>query len=370
MKNINMIKNSRPTAKFKLRGFSLVEILVGLIIGLLATMVIMSVFADFEGQRRTTAGSSDTQTNGSIALFNLQRDIQMAGFGIPMPMADPQDSSLKCNPLPEFDPDGNAATDNEIGFFPIEIIDAGDDTSDIIKVRYSMSAAGAIPVRRLGGPYTAYVLENNLGCSVGDVALVSNGAACFMTLVESVSADNATLGVDPEPPAAPTKVACMGDWQEYAYRIDNNQLIRQVRKPDELADEAIVDNVVALQAQYGVSASADSNRVIEWQNAVGLWSSASLDADVTLRNRIKAVRIAVVARSGLREKAEVTQECETFQGIDNNGPCAWDDQGYQAAPKIDLAPLYAEADEWKHYRYRSFETIIPLRNMLWSKGAL
>ncbi|MDZ4098870.1 MAG: PilW family protein, partial [Methylophilaceae bacterium] len=191
-----------------------------------------------------------------------------------------------------------------------------DDTSDILKVRYSMSAAGAIPVRRLGGPFTAYVLENNLGCSVGDVVLVSNGAACFMTLVESVSADNATLAVDTEPPVVPTKVACMGDWQEYAYRIDNNQLIRQIRKPDELLDEAIVDNVVALQAQYGVSASPDSNRVVEWTNAVGIWSSASLDADVTLRNRIKAVRVAVVARSDLREKEEVTQACETFQGID------------------------------------------------------
>ncbi|MDX9952321.1 MAG: prepilin-type N-terminal cleavage/methylation domain-containing protein, partial [Methylophilaceae bacterium] len=144
-------------------GFGLVEVMVGMVIGLLATLVIMQVFSVYENQRRATTSSSDAQTNGSIALFNLQRDIQMAGYGLPMPMADPENSSLKCNPLPEYDPDDDPVTDNSIKLFPIEIVDGAGDTSDIIKVRYSKDAAGAVPTKIVGGPYNDITLDHNLG---------------------------------------------------------------------------------------------------------------------------------------------------------------------------------------------------------------
>ena len=76
-------------------GFSLVELMVGLVIGLLATLVIIQVFSTFEGQKRSTSGSSDAQTNGSIALMSIQRNVQMAGYGLPLPMADKINSVLK-----------------------------------------------------------------------------------------------------------------------------------------------------------------------------------------------------------------------------------------------------------------------------------
>ena len=62
-------------------GFSLVEIMVALVIGLLGIIVMMQVFAVFEGQKRTTTGGDDAISSGSIALYNLQRDIQHAGWG-------------------------------------------------------------------------------------------------------------------------------------------------------------------------------------------------------------------------------------------------------------------------------------------------
>jgi type IV pilus assembly protein PilW len=62
----------------------------------------------------------------------------------------------------------------------------------------------------------------------------------------------------------------------------------------------------------------------------------------------------------------VTSVCTTAKGVVNNGPCAWDDADFDAAPMIDLS---ADAD-WQKYRYRAFETIIPLRNMIWSKDVL
>ncbi len=63
------------------RGFSLVEIMVGLGIGLLTILVIMQLFADYEGQKRTTTSGADAQGNGQIALLTME--LRYCGFGGP-----------------------------------------------------------------------------------------------------------------------------------------------------------------------------------------------------------------------------------------------------------------------------------------------
>lgn len=63
-------------------GFSLVEIMVGMVIGLIGMIVILQVFGLFEGQKRTTTGGDDAQNAAAIALFGLQHDIEQAGYGI------------------------------------------------------------------------------------------------------------------------------------------------------------------------------------------------------------------------------------------------------------------------------------------------
>ena len=64
------------------RGFTLVEIMVGVLIGLIGTVVIFQVFAVSEGQKRTTTGAGDAQQNGVFALFQVERDLRTAGFGL------------------------------------------------------------------------------------------------------------------------------------------------------------------------------------------------------------------------------------------------------------------------------------------------
>ena len=63
-------------------GFSLVEVMVAMVIGLLGILVMTQVFTLFEGQRRTTSGGSDAITGGAIALNGVQRSIQQSGWGI------------------------------------------------------------------------------------------------------------------------------------------------------------------------------------------------------------------------------------------------------------------------------------------------
>jgi type IV pilus assembly protein PilW len=354
---------------FRQSGFSLVELMVGMVIGLLATLVIMQVFSAFEGQKRSTSGTADAQTNGTIALMNLQSNIQMAGYGLPMPMANKDNSSLECNSIADFDPDSNVATDNSTNLFPIEIQDGGAG-SDAITVRYSTTAAGAVPVS-ISDPSGATSspgmnVANNIGCGgerasaeytdlyAGkfNMALITRGSTCgFVTIAEQPKTVSGVskLRVNALPVglgalAVNDNITCMGDWQDYTFDVNNNDL--------RLNGRPIVSEVVRLQAQYGVSASADSNVVATWEEASGAtWGTPS----VANRNRIKAVRLAVVLRNGLKEKTKVT----------NAAPVAWVDSGTTQIA-IDISAL----PDWEYYRYRVFSTVIPLRNMLWSREAL
>lgn len=66
----------------RLLGFSLIEVLVGLAIGLVVVIVIGQTLSVSEGFRRTTTGGSDTQSSAAVALHFIERDFRMAGYGL------------------------------------------------------------------------------------------------------------------------------------------------------------------------------------------------------------------------------------------------------------------------------------------------
>src|SRR6266850_907043 len=60
------------------RGFSMVELLVAMLIGLIGMIIIFQVF---EGIKRSTTSGGDAQQNGVIALYTMERDFKNAGMG-------------------------------------------------------------------------------------------------------------------------------------------------------------------------------------------------------------------------------------------------------------------------------------------------
>ena len=78
MMNANKMMHGRTASA----GFSLVELMVGVTIGLLATIVIFQVFAVSEGQKRTTTSGSDAEQNGAFAVHNLESLLRAAGNNI------------------------------------------------------------------------------------------------------------------------------------------------------------------------------------------------------------------------------------------------------------------------------------------------
>lgn len=359
-------------------GFSLVELMIGLVIGGIATLIIMQVFSTFEGQKRTTTGSADAQTNASLALYNLQRDIQMAGYGLPI--FDPENSPMKC-PTETFtiavDLDGDPVTPDEnveLGVFPITVQDGGAG-SDTITVRYSRSSSsGGVPVKINASPFDDLIpVPSNQGCNAPDpltgrkdIALITSPPNCELRTVTAISApigaESAGIYIelnDVSGIAVNSSIACLGrDWGEVSYRVEDEQLWRSGTYS---GDAPNVANIVDLQAQYGISAAVNTNQVTSWVDADDLDVS-----NISNRNRIRAVRVAVVARNGQAEIDNVSAPCSSTTDPNPTGVCTWAGTDASPAPVLDLS---ANPD-WQRYRYRVYETIIPLRNVIWSKDAL
>jgi type IV pilus assembly protein PilW len=324
-------------------GFSLVEIMVALVVGLLATLVIMQVFSVFETQKRTTTGTADAQTNGSIALFSINREMQLAGYPL---IPDPLDSPLDCATVTI---EGVPGSDHSF-FSPVIINDAvGPASSDSIALRYGTSSTGGVPskITAVGAPGPNDVtVESNLGCQSAppDTTLIINGTNCAVSQITAVPVgvnSSVTLS-NPAGAVAGASFSCLGNWTTVTYSVAGGNLLRN--------GVPIIEGVVNLQAQYGISAAGSSNAIVGWVDATGAFAAPTL-AD---RNRIKAVRIAVVARNARKEPTVVTTAPVT----------AWADVG---APVVDLTGYGAD---WNQYRYRVFDTIIPLRNVIWAKGTL
>jgi type IV pilus assembly protein PilW len=363
------------------KGFSLIELMIGMVIGLIAALVITNVLTKFEQQKRGATGNSDAQTNGAIALYNIQRDMESAGWGLPTfgeelsPFLCPLSNVPASNT--EINHDNVAGTPN-IGLSPVAISNGtGTNGSDVISIRLgnTMKSGGTVKVMAPGA--NVLNVENNLGCRVGDTAIVMRYTApapqfCQMTRVTALSATavmpvTITLDATTAPAAVQTndEVACLGTWNEHEYAIGGagptlNQLTRTgalnaAGVPVATPPVAIVPDIVSLQAQYGVTNNLATNQVANWVDASGgVWGPTITMAN---RNRIKAIRIAVVARSGTREPVAVSQIC-TGGAANLARVCIWNNT-------TDVN-LVGPAD-WANYRYRVYETIVPLRNVIWSR---
>jgi type IV pilus assembly protein PilW len=112
----------------------------------------------------------------------------------------------------------------------------------------------------------------------------------------------------------------------------------------------IADNVVTLQAEYGIDANNDG-RIADNE-----WTTTDPATNAAWANVI-AVRLGILARAGQFERTLVTTTVPSWSG----GQFVITNLDGSASSSSPTDP----ADNWRNYRYRVYETVIPLRNILW-----
>lgn len=356
------------------QGASLVETMVGVAIGLLVTLVIYQLYTSFEGQKRTTTSGGNAQTNGMFAMSAIERDVRMAGWGLV------SDAVAGCATIDQYDSARQAPGTTPLfnSFMPVQIIDGGNGAgaSDQLIVRYgtSIGALSAAMVMRVNSSSAELQISTTGGFNEGDVIVLVNGSHCNISQVTNVQPGPNMIQRNPggngvfNPPGGyrqtywtaeeeGTEVFNLGALSAKSYAISGTSL--QLAESGVAGSTEIAGNIVALKAAYGLADPGGQN-VVKWVRAINdttadpvNWSNPG----VANAKRIKAVRLSIVARSPLMEKPDPSGTCS----ITTTAPTAWTGEGTGLRP-VDLTHL----TNWGCYRYRTFQTIIPLRNAIWA----
>ena len=377
----------RPLRRNRQSGMSLVELMVGMAIGLIGITIITHLYLVNEKYKRSTTGSGTAQVNGAIALYTLERDIRMAGFGLNHSgalgcscdkVANPDCSAVQYwyNGVYSSPPGPAGGALPPLEFVPVKIIETAN-LPDSITLLYGNDPERMLPgklTESMPQPSSEFKVDGTAGYTINDMVLVTNGASCMMTQVTQVQPAAGHLQHNPGTslwnpagggsalPAFPAgaNLFNLGNPVWRTYSIDSAATKSKLQFMEVMTATGgptaaggaipIIDDIVDLQAQYGKD--TDDNGVVETWNTVQPTSGAQWQ-------QVLAVRVAVLARSGNYERPEVA-----------GGPCeatttATRPQWGDAGALQDFPTLMVVGALPSCYKYRVFETIIPLRNMIW-----
>lgn len=366
-------------------GFSLVEILVGLVIGMLAMLAIFQTLALFESQRRTTGAGAQMQQSGLAAIYILEQDIRLGGFGL-----------IDNGGMPCFNINAYGSPQSVFQSVPLQIVDGGTGSDTLVTARFDSDTGGiatgggrAILTTSLAAVPTTLPVDTGRGFKPNDYILIAqSGLDCSLLQVSGTyayagdptnvpvqavanSAGTASAATFPSytgsatNPASYATIVDLGQTDSFItsrYYVSSGTLLESDNGG---AGVPLASVIVNIQAQYGV-APAGSQSISCWTDAKGSncapasgdWSNPT-SADF---ERVKAIRIAVVARSDLKEKPTGgATSCNTT----TTAPVSWPSLGVPAGssppPVVDLS----SDTDWQCYRYKVYSTIVPLRNVMW-----
>ena len=396
-------------------GFSLVELMVSVVIGLLALLFATRLVVSGETSKDAALGGSDAMQNGLVALFSLSNDGGMAGWGLNDPILNGCDTTFS-------DTRGYqllAAKRDGVEVHPLApvVIQDNGANPDVISFNSGTSSSG-VGSLRLTAPYLNenYVVgaeRSPYGYNPGDVLVVAAEDtdlqyATPCTLIQTAGFDLSGGGKDarmliqtgsqyrynPVPgmaqayDASTTFVFNLGRPDQlhfHTWSVQNG--ILRLRATDlagaETAGASVIDNVVSIKAQYGFETrfpmagrgynpnpAGNSSAANATTNGmqVSIWSASMIDADGDGRvgaagdyQRIAAVRLAVVARSKTAEKPDSSGACSATTVQPTVFATAVPRGAKQASVQVNVA-VAGDTLSWQCYRYRVFETIVPFLN--------
>jgi type IV pilus assembly protein PilW len=315
-----------PPAMAKARGFTLVEVMVAMVIGMIGIIIMMQVFASAEGQKRTTTGTGDAQSNGAMAIYTLQRDIREAGYGFNALNALGCALVLPSRTLTQLAP----VVINP----PIADVPAGDANTDTLLIAYGNGEGSpegdvitAVPSATVIGVQTA------ASFSVGSQVIAAPSGptdGCSLTLakVESpIAAPNLTTSVASGAVDGGTlfNLGINPRIRAYAVRGGNLTYCDYINDDGDPVDcslaanyVAISNNIVSLRAQYGRDTTATADGIDTWDQNPLLPAPASAEIRACRWARASALRIAVVARNSQVDQGILTAQAPVWAGSEED----------------------------------------------------
>jgi type IV pilus assembly protein PilW len=356
-------------------GMSLVELMVGMLIGLIGIVIITHLYVTNEQYKRSTTGAGTAQVNGAVALYILERDIRVAGFGLNFTAAlGCSCAGAGCSPVQyyyngtySYPPAGGpAGALPPLSFAPVVIADS-TGAPDSITVLFGSDPERMLPAtltQSMPQPSAEFKVDGTAGFAPNDLVMVTQGSSCVLTQLTEVQAGSSHLQHNPAvgvpwnpvggssllPPFSQgASLFNLGNPTWRIYSIGSNRL----RAAEVLTTtvtggtpSAVVDDIVDLQAEYGKDTNGDGT--------VDTWN-ATMPTGAAEWLQVLAVRLGVLVRSQNFEKPSVA-----------GGPC----EATTATPtwtgSINANSVFTVPGGLPScYKYRAFETVVPLRNMIW-----
>lgn len=365
----------------KLRGFSLVEVMVGLTLSLLGMLVILQVLSTMQKNKRDTVSSGDAQQNGAMALYSIGNTVSSAGYGIGSTFnaagvcANAAGAYLPVSGYKSVSPAGDVT----FWLAPVVITNGTGGNADSITVMQGNTSITVSPmdIAAKTADTLTVAAGTTFNFNLGDVFLIHQaGKGCMLGQVTAKDAVSSLTYAAGAPYLSPysnvnelakynkaggitsadaslaftdgAKILNLGpDPSLIVYSVINGSLNSNASTVFDGPNEVVVDGIVNLQAQYGVDTSGDG-AVDSYIDAPASTPSISdLNADGVINQadwaRVRAIRVAILARGIQRENA-----CNSAQPSWSGG-------------NFDMTAL----TDWQCYRYRVFETVMPLRNVVW-----
>ena len=365
-------------------GFTLIELMIGLVVGLVSTLAITQILLTSEGQKRTTTSGSDAQVSGVLAMDTLRNTIQIAGYGfasLPKSIGCPLETKFK----------GAAVAGFAANLVPVLITDGADSAPDSIRVLASSKTSFSVPLTVIDPGYVpadatlgrAFPVVAASGAAANDLMVAVNDASsnCQVFQLSSIGTnvlnrtDDAkwnTAGFPSNAFNTPSNSAIinMGEFSDVTYTVSDagtlqfNRLVLGADfTPSYTGIVSLYSNIVNMQAYYGKASAINGTTVLT--GPVNAWNTTQPTTNL-LWLQVLALRIAVVSRSDQYEKEVVTTtdplwDVGANSAIDGAAACGTSKCVTLKIPRTD------GSTDWQHYRYKVFDSIIPLRNMLWSQ---
>lgn len=382
------------------RGFSIVEMLVAVAIGLVISLAAFGMLTNSESRKRTSVSVNDVNQSGAYAVYTLDRVIRSAGTGysqgwskvgacrlnaaLPAPASQtwPRTSAL---PAPF------AAVPQTLRLAPVVVFQGASAAgSDVLMVMSGAAGFGEAPAtvpNPAGITTTQVLLANTIGFRANDLVVLSGGGECLLTQVAAsktacagdpaaatpttACGNQLPLGGDYVSGASSSAVAALNSLTDVnVFAIGNTTGNRpQFQLFGVGADSTlfshdllllngsdtslpVAEGVVELRAVYGIDTNADG--ILDgWANpGTAPWNAATLmngsAASATNLRSIVAVRVGLVMRSTLPERDDVAA---TSLPLFADLPTA-------VRTQRTLTP--AE----RKFRHRTVELTVPVRNLL------